>query len=209
MNAIGRLAGHLEPRSRIDETRAATLLVVRRRDSLAVATVVVIGYLVAFLWAVGDLAVRPDVAAGMIVVDDPLGRLFDRTGPASFETVAMVDTGVVRILVSPVNVALGLLIAGLVGLNLGLTYLAVVQPAACGIGAGSGFLASLPALLSGTICCGPVVLIVLGIQASGLMLTMFAWLLPVGVGLLLVSQVYVAGKIDVSGASTRGQNVAR
>ncbi|WP_290810250.1 hypothetical protein [Halovivax sp.] len=190
-----------DPRRRIDRTLAALVLVFRRHDSLAIAAVVTVGYLAAFLWAVGDLAFRPDVAANVIVVDDPTARMFDRTGPASFEAVALLDTGVVRVLVSPVNVALGLSLAGLVGVNLGLTYLAVVQPAACGIGAGSGLFASLPALLSGTVCCGPVVLIALGIQASGLLLTMFAWLLPVGVGLLLLSFVYVAGKIDVDGAS--------
>ncbi|ELY46501.1 hypothetical protein C494_14318 [Natronorubrum bangense JCM 10635] len=127
--------------------------------------------------------------------------MLTRAGPASFEAVALLDTGVVRVLVSPVNVTIGLLIAGLVGLNLGLTYLAVVQPATCGIGAGSGLLASMPALLSGTVCCGPVILIALGIQASGLLLTMFAWLLPLGVGLMLLSLVYVAGRIDVAGAS--------
>ena len=190
-----------DPRRRIDRTLAALVLVFRRHDSLAIAAVVTVGYLATFLWAVGDLAFRPDVAANVIVVDDPTARMFDRTGPASFEAVALLDTGVVRVLVSPVNVALGLSLAGLVGVNLGLTYLAVVQPAACGIGAGSGLFASLPALLSGTVCCGPVVLIALGIQASGLLLTMFAWLLPVGVGLLLLSFVYVAGKIDVDGAS--------
>ncbi|MCW8173422.1 hypothetical protein [Natrialba swarupiae] len=202
MSTIDRLAGRLNPRLRIEETRAAMLLVVRRYDSLATATIVTIGYLVAFLWAVGDLAVRPDVAAGLIVVDDPLGRLFDRTGPASFEAVAMVDTGFVRILVSPMNVAIGLLLATLVGINLGLTYLAVVQPSACGISAGSGLLASFPALLSGTVCCGPVVLIALGIQASGLLLTMFAWLLPAGILLLLLSVAYVAGTIDTTGVTT-------
>ncbi|MFC4542432.1 hypothetical protein ACFO5R_10895 [Halosolutus amylolyticus] len=185
------------PRRRLDETAAATALVVRRYDSLAIASVVAIGYLVAFLWAVGDLAFRPDVAATLVVVDDPLGRMVARTGPATFEAVALLDTGVVRLLVSPLNLAIGLLIAGLVGINLGLTYLAVVQPAACGIGAGSGLLASVPALLSGTVCCGPVVLIALGIQASGLLLTTFAWLLPLGVATLFLSLVYVAGTIDV------------
>lgn len=189
-------------RRRLGETVAATSLVVRRYDSLVLAAVIAIGYLAAFLWAIGDLAFRPDVAGNLIVVDDPLSRMFDRTGPASFEAVAMVDTGVVRLLVSPVNVAIGLSVAGLVGINLGLTYLAIVQPASCGIGAGSGLFASLPALLSGTVCCGPVVLIALGIQASGLLLTMFAWLLPLGIILMLLSLVYVAGKIDVSGAST-------
>ena len=189
------------PRHRFDETVAATLVVVRRHDSLAIAAAIAIGYLAAFLWAIGDIAFRPDVAVNLVLVDDPLTRMFDRTGPASFEAVALLDTGVVRVLVSPVNVTVGLLIAGLVGINLGLTYLAVVQPAACGVGAGSGLFASLPALLSGTVCCGPVVLIALGIQASGLLLTMFAWLLPAGIFLMLLSLVYVAGKIDVAGAS--------
>ena len=160
----------LHPRRRLDETVAATLLVVRRYDSLAIAAVIAFGYLAAFLWAVGDLAFRPDVAVDLVVVDDPLSRMFDRTGPASFEAVAMVDTGVIRFLVSPGNLTIGLFVATLVGINLGLTYLAVVQPAACGIGASSGLLASFPALLSGTVCCGPVVLIALGIQASGLLL---------------------------------------
>ena len=91
--------------------------------------------------------------------------------------------------------------SGLVGLNLGPTYLAIVQPAACGIGAGTGLLASVPALLSGTVCCGPVILIAIGIQASGLLLTMFAWLLPLGVLLMGLSLVYVAGKVDIANAS--------
>ncbi|MFA9418424.1 hypothetical protein [Natrinema sp. HArc-T2] len=190
------------PRRRIDETIAATTLVVRRRDSLAVAIFVGIGYLTAFLWAIGDLAMRPSAAPNLIVVDDPLIRMFQRIGPASFEAVALLDTGVIRFLVSPIDITIGLAIAGLVGLNIGLTYLAVVQPAACGIGTGSGLLASVPALLSGTVCCGPVVLIALGIQASGLLLTLFAWLLPLGEVLLLASLVYVAGRIDIANASS-------
>jgi hypothetical protein len=190
------------PRRRLDETVAATALVLRRYDSLAVAVLLASGYLVTFLWALGDLALRPDAAATLVVVDNPLVRMFERTGPASFEAVALLDTGVVRLLVSPLDIAMGVVIAGLVGLNVGLTYLAVVQPAACGIGAGSGLLASVPALLSGTACCGPVVLIALGIQASGLLVSLFAWLLPLGVALLLASLVYVAGKIDVAGASS-------
>ncbi|QFU84734.1 hypothetical protein [Natronorubrum aibiense] len=192
----------LQPKRRFEETVAAIGLVVRRSDSLAITAVIVISYLTVFLWVIGDLAFRPDVTANLIVVDDPLNRMFLRTGPASFEAVALLDTGVVRLLLSPINVALGLLVASLVGINLGLTYLATVQPAACGIGAGSGLLASVPALLSGTVCCGPVVLIALGIQASGLLLTMFAWLLPLGIGLLLVSLIYVAGTIDVIGETT-------
>lgn len=94
------------------------------------------------------------------------------------------------------NALVGLALSGLVGANLALSYLAVVQPRACGIGAGTGVLASVPALLSGTACCAPVILVVLGIQASAALLSLLAWLLPVGVALLLLSLAYLTTKVD-------------
>ena len=121
-------------------------LAVGRRDSATVVAVVTVGYLLAYLWATGDLSLRTEVAPGVLVIDDPLGRLFARTGPASFGAIATVDTGVVRLLLSPVNVAIGGVVAGLVGINLGMTYLAVRRPKACGIGAGAGLLALLLAI---------------------------------------------------------------
>ena len=91
---------------------------------------------------------------------------------------------------------IGGVVAGLVGINLGMTYPAVRRPKAYGTGAGSGLLASVPALLSGTVCCGPVVLLAVGVQATAVVLTAFVRLLPIGVALLLASLAYVAVKID-------------
>lgn len=178
------------------DVAGAVRLTLGRRDSAAVVAIVTVSYLLAYLWATGDLSLRTGVDPRVLVIDDPLGRLFARTGPASFGAIATVDTGVVRLLLSPVNVAIGSVVAGLVGINLGMTYLAIRRPKACGIGAGSGLLASVPALLSGTVCCGPVVLLAVGVQATAVVLTAFVWLLPVGVVLLLASLAYVATKID-------------
>jgi len=180
----------------IRDLNGAVRLAIGRRDSAAVVAAVTVGYLLAYLWATGDLSLRTGVAPGVLVIDDPLGRLFARTGPASFGAIATVDTGVVRLLFSPVNVAIGAVVAGLVGINLGMTYLAVRRPKACGIGAGSGLLASVPALLSGTVCCGPVVLLAIGVQATAVVLTAFVWLLPIGIVMLLASLASVATKID-------------
>jgi hypothetical protein len=188
-------------RQRLVDTKSAIGLAIRRRDSLAVLLTVIVTYLLTYLWTAGDLSFRPDVEPGLLVVSEPLGRVFLRTGPASFEAIAVLDTGVLRLLVSPMNIVIGLLVATLVGVSLALTYLAVVKPQSCGIGAGSGLLASVPALLSGTVCCGPVVLLALGIQASGLLVSLFAWLLPVGVALLAGSLVYLGGKIDTTAVS--------
>ena len=178
------------------DVAGAVRLTLGRRDGAAIVALVTVGYLLAYLWATGDLSLRTGVAPGVLVIDDPLGRLFARTGPASFGAIATVDTGVVRLLLSPVNVAIGGVVAGLVGINLGMTYLAVRRPKACGIGAGAGLLASVPALLSGTVCCGPVVLLAVGVQATAVVLTAFVWLLPIGIVLLLASLAYVATTLD-------------
>lgn len=178
------------------KTRRATLLTVRRRDARLVAGGVTGVYLLIYLWALGHLA--PGLGGfGVSVAEAPLARLFrPALGPLSFTPIATVRLGPVTYLFS-LNSILGLGLAALVGLNLGLTYLAWTQPTACGIGQSStGLVASIPAVLSGTACCGPVVLIVLGIQASSVLLTTFQFLLPISVVLLVGSLALVSRQID-------------
>jgi len=131
------------------------------------------------------------------VVADPLGKFLQpELGPFMFTPVARVSLGPVTYLFS-LNTVFGAVLAGLVGLNLALTYLVWRQPKACGIGGKSGgLLASVPALLSGTACCGPVVLIVLGVQASGVLLTGFQFLLPAAALLLVGSLVLVGRQVN-------------
>jgi hypothetical protein len=180
----------------VSRTLAASTVVVSRRDAGLVVAGTGLGYLLIYLYALGHLA--PGIGGvSLTVVSDPLAKFFQpELGPLSFTPVARVSAGPVTYLFS-LNTVLGLGIAGLVGLNLGLTYVAWRQPAACGIGSSStGFLASIPAVLSGTACCGPVVLIILGIQASGIVVTAFQFLLPVAIVLLLLSLLIVGRQVD-------------
>jgi hypothetical protein len=188
-SATGRVSGA------VSRTRDATALTLRRRDARLVVAGVTAGYLLVYLWAIGHLA--PGLGGyGVTVVENPVANfLRPELGPLSFTPIAVVSLGPVTYLLS-FNTVLGFGLSTLVGLNLGLTYLAWTQPKACGIRQSStGILASLPAVLSGTACCGPVVLIVLGIQASGVLLTAFQWLLPVAVLLLVGSLVLVGRQI--------------
>ena len=183
-------------RTAVSRTRAAIELALRRWDGRLVFGAVAAGYLAAYLRTVGHLA--PGLGGfGATVVSDPFGKLLrPELGPFTFTPVARVTVGPVIYLAS-FNTVIGAVLAGLVGLNLTLTYLAWRQPAACGIGEPStGLLASVPALLSGTACCGPVVLIALGIQASGVLLTAFQFLLPVAAVLLTGSLVLVGRGVD-------------
>lgn len=180
----------------VSRTRGATAMTLHRRDARTVFAVVTAGYLVVYLWAIGHLA--PGLGGyGVTVVSDPLSKVFQPAlGPLSFTPIASVSVGPVTYLVS-LNSVIGFGLSLLVGLNLALTYLAWTQPKACGLGESStGILASLPAVLSGTACCGPVVLIVLGIQASSVLLTAFQFLLPLAVLMLLGSLVLVGRQVE-------------
>lgn len=178
-------------------TRRALGLVRSRRDASVAFVGSTVAYLLVYMVATGDLSVGRAVGFDVVVASDPLSKLFARTGPASFEPLALVDLGVARVLLAPGDLLLGATLAALVGANLALTYLAVVQPAACGLDTGAGVLAAIPALLSGTACCGPVVLLAVGVTASGALVSLFAWLVPIGTLSLLASLAYVAGKIAV------------
>jgi hypothetical protein len=184
----------------VSRTRAATAMTLRRRDGQAVFAVVTAAYLLVYLWGVGHL----DAGLGglsITVVDDPLATLLRSEGAFSFRPFARVALGPVTYLAS-LNTVVGGVVAALVGLNLAVSYLAWRQPAACGIGqSSSGLIAGIPALLSGTACCGPVVLIVVGIQASSALLTAFQFLLPVAVLMLLGSLVLVGRQITVESPS--------
>jgi len=195
---------------RLRRTGRSLALLVRRRDALAVASLLAVAYLVVYLVAVGDLTFRSGLPVEVVtVVADPLSRMLERTGPFAWEPVALVDLGVARWLVSPLNVAVGAVLAVLVGANVGVTYLAWRHPQACGVersrGTGSSALAAVPALLSGSACCGPTVLLAVGISASGTLLTVFEWLLPLGVVLLVASLVYTGGGLQPVVSAT-GQN---
>ena len=175
-------------------TRSAISALFRRRDALAVLVGVSVAYLALYLVAIGRL-VSGSGETGVLVVED-LSLAFRSTGPLSFEPIARIDVGFLSLLFSPLDTLLGLGLAILVGLSLALFYLAWTQPAACGIDGATGALAAIPALLSGTACCGPVLLLALGIQASALSLAIFDVLLPLAVALLVGSLVLVSRNVD-------------
>ncbi|WP_340098779.1 hypothetical protein [Salinibaculum salinum] len=184
-------------RTRIATTRLVARGVVRQPGPLAVLLAVTVAYLGTFLWVLGDIVVSSGAGLSVFVADNPLSRTF-RPAPGAFlfQPVALLELGVLVWEFSPINTLLGLAIASLVGLNLAFSYLAVTQPRSCGLSTSAGVFASIPGLLAGSTCCAPVILLVFGIQASGILLTAFVWLLPASIALLLSTLVYVAGKVD-------------
>jgi hypothetical protein len=195
-------------RRRLSATALAVRGTVDRRDSRAVAAGVAVAYLFAFLYMLQDIAVRTGAGLSVTVADAPLATAFESSGPFTHRPVALLELGVAVWEFSPLNTLLGVGLATLVGLNLALSYLAVTQPKSCGVGAGAGAVAAVPALLAGSTCCAPVIVLVLGIQASSTLLTAFIWLLPASVVALVATLVYVAGKIDPTALRASGDGAS-
>lgn len=160
-----------------------------RRFSIVVAA----GYLVLFLLALGDISTG---GLGFEVLTTDWTRMFDRTGALTFEPIAQLTVPGMTILISPVNVAIGLLLAVLAALNLTVTYLGFRQPRACRFNRSTGIVASLPALLAGSACCAPTIVLILGLQVSSLFIAVFQVLIPVSVALLLLTLVLILRRTE-------------
>jgi len=178
-------------------TSAALGAVARRWDARLVFLAATVGYLLVYLATVGDLT----FAAGgrgplSVLVADDLSRAFASLGFFRYGAIAVVSAGPLTYLFSPLNAALALGLSALVGANLALTYLGLVQPRACGLESSTGVLAGIPALLSGAACCGPTILFVVGVQASATVITGFQYLVPLAVVMLVGSLLLVGRRVD-------------
>ena len=171
--------------------KLVVLLSVARHRRIAAAMAAV--YLVLFLFALQDLTLGGS-GFGLTTVDP--ARMFERTGTVTFEPVARVTTPGATLLVAPLNLLIGGILAVLVGLNLLVTYLAFRQPRACSFPRSTGILVSLPALLAGGACCAPAIVLILGLQLSSALVTGFQALIPVSAVLLIVTLKLIVDRTD-------------
>ena len=111
---------------------------------------------------------------------------------------ALLSAGPVEYLFAPVNAGVGAALAALVGVTLAVSVVAWRGPAACRIGAGAGAVAGVPGVLSGVACCGPTLLLVIGVQASAGLLAVFRWFLPLSVAGLLATLLWVGSRVDLA-----------
>lgn len=162
-----------------------------RRLALVIGAV----YLVLFLVALQDISLG---GRRYQLLTTDWTRMFDRSGAITFEAIAQVTVPGLTILLSPLNILIGLVLAGLAGLNLTVTWMAFRQPKACRFNRPTGILASVPALLAGSACCAPAIILILGLQVSSLFITVFQVLIPVSALLLLVTLAMILHRTDTA-----------
>lgn len=176
-------------RSSAAKLRAILAITFYRRLAIGIAG----AYLLLFLLALGDVSIGGEEFGVMTVGFD---RMFERSGAFTFEPVARLTMPGLTVLLSPLNLVVGTVVAGLAGLNLAVTWLAFRQPRACRFNRSTGILASLPALLAGGACCAPAVVLLLGLQVSSLLIAVFQVVIPLSVVLLSVALVLILRRTE-------------
>jgi hypothetical protein len=175
----------------VQQTAAAIRETLSRRDGRATVVGVGVIYFILYLTGIGHIGIG-QWGFRINTVADPLARMTQLRGPFQWEPIALIVSGPIELLVSPANIVLGGALAALVGVNLGVSLVAYRGPSACRFGSGAGVAAGVPGLLSGFACCGPTILLVIGVQASTTILTAFQWLLP-ATGVMLIATLFWVG----------------
>jgi hypothetical protein len=167
-----------------------------RRIALGVTA----AYLVVYLFAIGNLVVSPatDLARSVPipsaqVVPDWTSKALIQIAPFSYEPVVTIyPANHVTILVSPLNIAMGLALGGLVGINVALALRISAMARACRTRAFGGLLGAIPGLLTGFACCVPTVALVLGAQFAVALIALRSFFFPVALAALLGSLAWNA-----------------
>jgi hypothetical protein len=135
-----------------------------------------LAFVLLYLYSVDNIVIAPgaDLAFGrpipaVSVVSDWGSKMWKPVAPFVWEPiVALYPARSVALFISVPNVSLGLLLGSLVALNMAVAIARARLVVAVKKSGGflSGFLASLPALLTGFACCVPTVIIALGSLAA-------------------------------------------
>lgn len=158
-----------------------------------VAGVIAALYWVLFLVALQDISAGGE---GVRFLTVEWTRMFERTGTFTFEPIARLTLPGLTLLISPLNMLIGFIVAALAGSNLAVTWVAFRRPKACSFNRSAGILAGVPALLAGGACCAPALVLILGLQLSSLMVSVFQVLIPLSVLALLVTLKLALDRTD-------------
>ena len=178
-----------------------------------------VAFLLLYLYSVGNIVIAPraELAFGtavpaVSVVSDWATKIWKPVAPFVWEPiVALYPIRSVALFISVPNLLLAILLGTLLALNMAVAIararlMVTVQK---GRGFVRGFLASLPALLTGVSCCVPTIVLALGSLAAGFTVAAIAiapYFLPVAAFALLANLIWGLRQFSCTLACGPGRN---
>ena len=143
-------------------------------------------YFLFYLYAIGQFAVRgvisPQGNPAFVVAPNWTSKLLAPISGYTFEPVAALYLFEGSALfLAPPNLLIGLLLGGLISLNVSSAAYSLETVRSCRRLSWTGLLGSLPALLTGFACCVPTIGLVLGANLALALISVQIFLLPLGI----------------------------
>jgi hypothetical protein len=163
------------------------------RRSLVLAGGVALFYVLVFQYAIADLSIDGTSRSwSFFALSNWQEVVFRQRVAFQFESVAILEGPFFVWLLSPANIALGVVLGLLTGIQIALVGIARKCAVSCGLSPAAGLFAGLPGLLAGSACCAPILFVILGVQLTASLVTLMGLMVPIAFVLLLGGLVYTA-----------------
>lgn len=145
-------------------------------------------YVVLYLAATEHLVVLDGAAAPSLqILPDWQDLVFRQRAPFLFEPVGAVYLGPLALYLSVPNLMIAFVLGVLVAANVAVSYYGFRTLGMRGLQGLRVLIGTIPALISGAACCVPTLILVIGLQLTATLATVWSLLLPISAVLLLAS----------------------
>jgi hypothetical protein len=171
------------------KARLLVSILATRRFSVA-ALVSLAAYVVLYLAAMKYLVMAPGETQSLLAVEvmpDWRNLVFRQRGPFLFEPIGVVHLAPLVIFLSIPNLLIAIVLGLLVGANVAASYYGFHELGMRGLRGIHALIGTIPALISGAACCIPTLILVIGLQLTATLATVWSWLVPISAVLLVIS----------------------
>jgi hypothetical protein len=164
--------------------------ILAKRRFLIAALIALAAYVFLYLAAMQYLIITPGATDSLLdleVLPDWRNLAFRQRGPFLFEPIGVLHLAPLAIFISIPNLAIALALGVLVGANVAASYYGFHALGMRGVRGVHALIGTIPALISGAACCVPTLILVIGLQLTATLATVWSWLVPVSALLLIAS----------------------
>ena len=154
---------------------------------LAAALLAFAAYVLLYLAAAQYLIAAPgetDSVFGFRLLPGWRELVFRQRAPFLFEPIGALHFGPFMLFLSVPNIAIAIALGLLVAANIAVSYFSFHALGLRGLRGLHSLIGTIPALISGAACCVPTLILVIGLQLTATLATVWSWLVPASALLL-------------------------
>ena len=184
-------------KSSLHEVRVA----LSTKRSKIILLVTAVAYFVFYLTVTGILFLGESGSFQVFISESWLSLIVRERTPFNWEPIGFISLGAITIFLAIPNILFGTITAGLVGANISVSAYTYTSRKLCRINPSQSVLSAVPALLTGVACCGPTLLLSLGIASATLtvaFVSFLPFLFPLALFGLITSLLWAGWRINKS-----------